>query len=150
MVSIYMEASLSPSSPRSQSLPHTDAWVATQGGFSKTFTQPLTMGSPPHPHPTQTYSSFSYAFHSALSFCFCVCIFSHLTPATPPYTHTHTHTHSVSIQMTTSLKFQSHFLSSLSLTLYILRLSYTLLLNITIPIDTFLVYRVYCLSSGLF
>ena len=66
------------------------------------------------------------------------------------HTHTNTHTHSVSIQMTTSLKFQSHFLSSLSLTLYILRLSYTLLLNITIPIDTFLVYRVYCLSSGLF
>ena len=93
MVGIFTEFSLSPSSPRSQSLPHTDFWVKTQHGFSKTFTQ---RRPPPQMTPCiptlQGLTLLSLTrFTVHYLFCFCFCIFSCLSPATSPCTHTHPH-----------------------------------------------------------
>ena len=100
MVGIFTEFSLSPSSPRSQSLPHTDSWVKTQHGFSKTFTQ---RRPPPQMTPCiptlQGLTLLSLTrFTVHYLFCFCFCIFFCLSPAASPcvYTHTHTHTHTLS------------------------------------------------------
>ena len=103
MVGIFTEFSLSPSSPRSQSLPHTDSWVKTQHGFSKTFTQ---RRPPPQMTPCiptlQGLTLLSLTrFTVHYLFCFCFCIFFCLSPAASPcvYTHTHTHTHTLTLTL---------------------------------------------------
>ena len=91
---VYSEFSLSPSSPRSQRLPHKDSWVKTQHGFSKTFSQcrPAPQMTPCIP-PLQGLTLLSLTLSTVhYLFCFCFCIFSCLSPATSPCTHTHTHT----------------------------------------------------------
>ena len=94
MVGIFTEFLLSPSSPRSQSLPRTDSWVKPQRGFSKTFTQPTPCGWPPVFLPCKDSLFFVLQFLQCLIFSvFAFVFFLVFSPATSPCIHTHTHTH---------------------------------------------------------
>ena len=98
MVGIFTEFLLSPSSPRSHSLPHTDSWVKPQRGFSKTFTQPAPCGWPPVFLPCKDSTLLCLTvFTMSYLFCFWFCTFSCFFPCyftLYTYTHTHTHSHS--------------------------------------------------------